>query len=82
MSNMTSDSRADSGASARSRARASREVALVEDLGQAVDRGEAVDLLVIGVLDVAAREELEDRAADLDEIAVAHDVLVDRSSLT
>ena len=54
------------------------EVALVEDLRQAVDGRQAVDLLVVGVLDVAAGQELEDRAADLDEIAVAQDVLVDR----
>ena len=53
------------------------EVALVEDLRQPVDGGEPVDLLVVGVLDVAAGEELEDRAADLDEITIAHHVLVD-----
>jgi hypothetical protein len=44
-----------------------QEVALVEDLRQAVDRRQPVDLLVVGVLDVAAGQELEDRAADLDE---------------
>ncbi len=54
------------------------EVALVEDLRQAVDGRQPVDLLVVRVLDVAAREELEDRAADLDEISVAQHVFVDQ----
>ena len=53
------------------------EIAAVEHLRQTVDGGEAIDLLVVGVLDVAAREELEDGAADLDEVAVAQHVLVD-----
>ena len=53
------------------------EVAAVEHLGEAVDRGEPIDLLVVGVLDVVAAEELEDAAADLDEVAVAQHVLVD-----
>ena len=53
------------------------EVAPVEDLREAVDRGEPVDLLVVRVLDVVAGEELEDAAADLDEVAVAQHVLVD-----
>src|SRR6185437_4403787 len=42
------------------------------------DRGQAVDLLVVRVLDVAASEELEDRAPDLDQVTVAQHVLVDR----
>ena len=54
-----------------------QEVALVEDLRQPVDGRQPVDLLVVGGLDVAAREELEDRAADLDQVAVAQHVLVD-----
>jgi hypothetical protein len=53
------------------------EVSLVGDLGQPVDGGEAVDLLVVGVLDVAAGQELEDGAAHLDEIAVPERVFVD-----
>ena len=53
------------------------EVALVERLRQTVDDGHAVDLLVVGGLDVAADEELEDRVADLEEIAVTQGVLRD-----
>jgi hypothetical protein len=46
------------------------EVALVEDLGQPVDRRQAIDLLVIQALDVVAAQELEDGAPDLDQVAV------------
>ncbi len=53
------------------------EVAAVEHLREPVDRGEAINLLVVGVLDVVAAEELEDAATDLDEVAVAQHVLVD-----
>lgn len=45
------------------------QVASVRDLRQPVDDGEAVDLLVIERLDVAAFDELENRAAELEEIA-------------
>ena len=79
MSNMTSDSVAPVAVRARDLAlERLEEVALVEDLRQAIDGGEPVDLLVVGVLDVAAGEELEDGAADLDQVAVAQHVLVDQ----
>ena len=53
------------------------EVALVVQLGEAVHRHQPVDLLVVLRLHVAAHDELEDRAADLELVAVAQDDLVD-----
>ena len=46
------------------------EVALVVDVGQGVDDGQAIDFLVILALDVAAREEAIDAVADAQIIAV------------
>src|SRR5262249_21952488 len=47
-----------------------QQITLVVDLGQSVDDGEAVDLLVIFGLDVAAGEEAIDAIADTKIVAV------------
>ena len=47
------------------------EVALVVGAGQAVHDRHPVDLFVVARLDAGAREELEDRRADLHEVGVA-----------
>ena len=57
------------------------EVPLDVDLRQTIDDGHSVDLFVVLRLDVLPAQELEDRGADLDAIAVAevrlaHDLLV------
>jgi len=46
-------------------------ITLVVNLSEAVDCGQPVDLFVVGVFDIAAGEELENRPANLDQIAVA-----------
>src|SRR6185369_3092830 len=47
------------------------EVALVVDLRETIERHHSIDLFVVRRLDVVARHELQDRAADLHEVAVA-----------
>ena len=54
------------------------EVALVENLRQPIDGGQAIDLLVIGALDVPAGKELENRASDLDEVAIDQRTFLDQ----
>ncbi len=53
------------------------EVALVVGLRETIDDGHAVDLFVVRRLDVRADEELEDRVADLEQVAVAQAILRD-----
>ena len=50
--------------------------AFVEGLSHTISSSEAIDLLMVGVLDIGTDQELEDTATDLDEIAVAQNVLI------
>jgi hypothetical protein len=72
MSSITSDSAAVPVAARQLALERLFEVAAVEDLGEPVDGGEPVDLVVVGGLDVPAGDELEDGAPDLHQVAVAH----------
>ena len=47
------------------------EVAAIEDLGEAIDGREPVHFVVVRRFEIVAGDELENRAADLDEIAVS-----------
>ena len=53
-------------------------IAPVEDLREAVDGGEPIDLFLIGILDVVAAQEFEDAVANLDKVTVLQNLLVNQ----